>query len=209
MTWEVLTGVIEWWADEGLRDIGRRRFHQAKGKHVSADGLPRGSIDATRHAFVVRRAPWRLAQVSLDVTGTGEGGQAWRPADETPRVVVSWADDATAVLRGDPATQHVVPTDESWGDSGLRRMLEPGPLEALVPKPWGPLLTVDGELLEHDAFLLPAFVSLAANHYEAAYNDELDVLTAWTAYIDGEPAQRQTLTHLTLLSLAPDQPRGE
>jgi hypothetical protein len=148
-----------------------------------------------------------LAQVSLDVTDAGERGQAWRPADEKPGVVVSWADDATAVLSGNPAAQHLVPSNESWGDSGLRRMLEPGPLEALVAKPWGRLLTVDGELLERDTFLLPEFVSLAADHYEAAYDEELDALTSWPAFIDGEPAQRQSVTHLTVISLALDQPR--
>jgi hypothetical protein len=126
---------------------------------------------------------------------------------------VSWADDATAVLMGNPAAQHLVPSNESWGDSGLRRMLEPGPLEALVPRPWGSLLTIDGELLELDTLLLLEFVSLAADHYEAAYDDELDALTSWTAFIDGEPAQRQALTHLTVISLAPDSlapdpPRG-
>jgi hypothetical protein len=209
MTWDVLTGVIDWWADEGLRDVGRHRFHESKGKRVNADGLPRGSIDATRHAFVARRKPWRLAQVSLDVTDTGRGGQAWRPADETPGVVVSWADDATAVLRGNPAAQHLVPSNESWGDSGLRRMLEPDPLEALVAKPWGPLLTIDGQLLERDTLLPLEFVSLSTEYYEAAYNEELDVLTSWTAFIDGEPAQRQTLTHLTVIPLALDHARGD
>jgi hypothetical protein len=45
MTWHVLTGVVEWWADEGLRDIGRRRFHEARGTTVSADASSPGTID--------------------------------------------------------------------------------------------------------------------------------------------------------------------
>jgi hypothetical protein len=90
MGWEVLTGVIEWWADEGLRDIGRRRFHRARAKVSDEPGLPCGSIDVTRHAFVVRRTPWRLAQVSLESTDPREPGTAWRTSDDdlSPAVVV-------------------------------------------------------------------------------------------------------------------------
>jgi hypothetical protein len=203
MAWEALTGVIDSWADEGLRDVGRRRFHEARGKQVGG-GLPRGSIDASRHAFVVRREPWRLAQVSLAVTDADV--PPWQLASDSPGVVVSWADDATAVLRGSPAAQHHVPANESWGDSGLRSMLEPEPLEALVARPWDREMTVDGQLFEPGAWILPDLVSLTADRYEAIYDEELDALTSWTAFIDGEVARRQTLTQLTVISLANDWP---
>jgi hypothetical protein len=110
------------------------------------------------------------------------------------------------VLKGSPATQHLVPPSESWGDSGLRQMLVPARLEGLVARPWGPQLTVADQLLERDTFVLPEFVSLAADHYEATYDAKLDVLTTWTAFIDGEAAQRQTLTHLCAIPLNGDQP---
>jgi hypothetical protein len=201
MAWEVLTGVIDWWADEGLRDVGRRRFHLAMGKQVGAGLLPRGSIDASRHAFVVRHHPWRLAQVRLDVADSDADGQTGQLTANAPGVVVSWADDATAVLSGSPASQHVVPANESWGDFGLRSMLEPGPLETVVAKPWGRLVTIDGQLLETDSFILPELVSLTASHYEATYDADLDALTSWTAFIDGEVAHRQSLTQLTVISM--------
>ncbi|MDP8909692.1 MAG: hypothetical protein M3N47_11390 [Chloroflexota bacterium] len=44
--------------------------------------------------------------------------------------------------------------------------------------------------------LLPGFVSLAADFYEVAYDMELDVLTAWTAYIDGAAANRISVSQL-------------
>jgi hypothetical protein len=158
MGWEVLTGVIHWWADEGLLDMGRRRFHRARGKTVrGGEALPLGSIHATRHAFAVRRTPWRLAQVSLEPADPAAPRPGWQTSadDELLPAVVAWADDATAVLKGRPVTQHVV----------------------------------------------PEFVSLDADHYEATYDGELDVLTSWTAYIDGKAAQRHTLDHLSDIPL--------
>jgi hypothetical protein len=45
----------------------------------------------------------------------------------------------------------------------------------------------------------PEFVTLASDHYEVTYDPELDVLTSWTAFIDGEVAARQQLHHLAPL----------
>ncbi len=45
--------------------------------------------------------------------------------------------------------------------------------------------------------VLPEFVTLGTGHYELTYDPEVDVLTSWTAFIDGEVAVRQQLRHLT------------
>jgi hypothetical protein len=175
--WHVLTGVCEWWADEGIRDVGRARFHQARRPELSsAKGTPLDTISCRRVVFVARRDPWRLAQVDV------AGRDACR--------LVAWADNATAVLDGSPAKAQVLGRKVSYGDLGLRRMLHPAPLEAIVPKPWSSQLCIEGQLLERDMSVLPEFVSLGADFYEVAYDEDLDVLTAWTAYIEGAAASR-------------------
>jgi hypothetical protein len=192
MSWDVLAGAVEWWADEGLREVGRRRFHEARGT-VSSDVAPLGSVDRVRAVFVAQRRPWRLSEVALDTTN-----------DEVTPAVASWADDATAVLKGGPARQHVVGPNESWGDLGVRQMLVPTALEVLVSKPWTAEFRVPGEVLERDMSVLPEFVSLGTDHYEVSYDGDLDVLTAWTAVIDGTAAQRLVLSQTTSLVLAVD-----
>ena len=117
--------------------------------------------------------------------------------------MVSWADDATAVLKGDPVEQHVVGPDVTWGDLGLRQMLEPDALATLVGRPWASRFSVSGQLLDPDHGMLPALISLASDHYEVACDPRLDVLTSWSAVIDGEVAQRISLTQLTDVELAP------
>ena len=184
MAWRALTGVCEWWSDENIRDVGRARFHQERGSTVSSAHTPLGTIDCSRVAFAAQRDPWRLAQVHV-------GGHDGRTA------VVAWADEASAVLGGSPSDVRVIGPNESYGDLGLRRMLHPKPLEALVPKPWSPQLRIEGRLLEDDMFALPEFVSLAADFYEVAYDAGLEVLTAWTAYIDGAAANRISVSRLT------------
>lgn len=106
------------------------------------------------------------------------------------------------MLKGSPAEQHLV-GNEKWGDLGLRRMLEPIPLKTLVPRPWHAEFRVAGPLLERDLFVLPELVSLATDHYEVRYDADLDILTTWSAVIDGEAAQRISLTHLTCVESAP------
>lgn len=193
MPWQVLTGAVEWWADEGRRDVGRRRFHAARGKEYGPEEVnSRGPVDVhqVRAVFAARRVPWRLAEVWLD------------SRDDRP-AVVSWADEATAVLKGNPAQQHTVEANESFGDLELRRMLEPEALETLVPRPWPAQFRVAGHLLEQDHFLLPGLISLACDHYEVSYDADLDALTTWIAVIDGEAAQRISLTHLTSVEPPP------
>lgn len=193
MSWEALAGAVEWWADEGLRDVGRRRFHEARGKPVSPDAAPLGTVDRVRVAFVAQRLPWRLSEVAL---GTTNG-------DVIP-AVASWADAATAVLTGSPAEQHVVGPKESWGDLGLRQMLVPTALEGLVPKPWTAEFRVPGEVLERDVSVLPEFVSLGTDYYEVSYDAGLDILSAWRAVIDGAAVQRLVLKQTRSLARAFD-----
>lgn len=184
MAWRALTGVCEWWSDEDIRDVGRARFHEERGTEVPSADTPLGTIDCSRVAFAAQRDPWRLAQVHVD-------GHDSRPA------VVAWADEASAVLAGSPPEARVIGPNESHGDLGLRRMLHPKPLETLVPKPWSPQLRIEGSLLEDDMSVLPEFLSLAADFYEVAYDADLEVLTTWTAYVDGAAANRISVTQLT------------
>ncbi len=80
MSWEVVAGVVEWWADEGLRDLGRRRFHEARGKTVASDSAPLGTVDRVRAVFVAQRRPWRLSEVALAAMN-----------DDVTPAVASWA----------------------------------------------------------------------------------------------------------------------
>ncbi|HEU4973718.1 MAG TPA: hypothetical protein VFT50_01410 [Baekduia sp.] len=191
MPWLVLAGIVEWWADEGRRDVGRRRFHEETGPTGCPGPAPPHVIDHIRAAFVAQHQPWRLIEMSLP--------------SKNPLItpfVVSWADEATAVLRGDPAKQHVVRPNESHGDLGAQRMLNPSALETLVPKPWTARFVVPGDLLELDVSVLPELVTLGADHYEVNYDRDLDILTTWTAIIDGAPAQRVSLREVTSLARA-------
>jgi hypothetical protein len=190
MPWQALTGVVEWWADEGRRDLGRRRFNEARGGTPSGQARAPGIIDVVRALFAAQRHPWRLSEVALSTTN-----------DHVTPAVASWADHATAVLRGTPAQQHAVAADETWGDLGLRTMLDPRALETLLPRPWPAQLHVPGDVLERDLPALPELVSLASDHYEIAYDADLDILTTWAAIIDGEVAQRVSLTHLTVVDI--------
>jgi len=144
-----VTGVFERRVDEGRLDIGRHRFHKARG-HV-------------------------------DLAGSEE----------------EWADDATAVLKGVPATQHVVGPNHSIGNLGLRRMLDPESLQAFVPLPWPTSFDVPGHLLDDDVFVAPELTFLAVDHYEAGFDPALGLLTAWRGFIDGEVALSLTLSQLT------------
>ena len=188
MAWTVVAGIIEWWADEGLRDVGRRRFAAARGKRTAAEATPAGTdVDAATRAFVARREPWRLSQIELTAP---EG-------DDVAAAVVAWAGDATAVLAGDPPAQRVVGPNESWGDLGLRVLLEPAALEELVPLPWAERFAVPAGLLERDLTLLPQLVSLGTDRYDVVYDGDLGVVTSWAAVIDGAVAQRISLRAVT------------
>jgi hypothetical protein len=110
--------------------------------------------------------------------------------------LVAWADTATAVLDGSPAEARVIGPKVSYGDLGLRRMLHPAPLEAIVPKPWPSQLHIEGHLIEADMSVRVPPVSLGVDFYEVAYDEDLDVLTMWTAYIDGAAACRISVSQL-------------
>ena len=147
----------------------------------------RGRSYHGRAVFAAQRLPWRLTQISL------------RSCDDKDlTAVVSWADDATALLRGSPAQLHIFGPNEST-ESTLRPMLEPDALEAVVPKPWPTEFRVPGAALD-DTYVVPAFVSLASDHYEVRYHEALDVLTRWAAIIDNEVAREIALSHLSEVS---------
>lgn len=111
--------------------------------------------------------------------------------------MVAWADDATVVLQGSPASGRALGPNESWGDLGTRRLLDPDPLEQLMARPWSAHFDVNGQLLDDNTSALPELVSLGTDHYEVTYDAELDVLTSWTAFIDGQPITSQRLLGLS------------
>jgi hypothetical protein len=188
MPWQILSGVVDWWAEEGLREVGRGRRPLNAGMSPHPQRIARGTLSIARAAFIAQREPWRLTEVTvLEVP------------ESTAPVIASWADEATAVLRGKPAQQHLVAANESWGDLCVGRMLKPGALHQLVPEPWPERFAVDGPLLEQDPALLPELLSWSTDRYEVEFDPGREILTSWTAIIDGEVAQRITLSRLTAL----------
>jgi hypothetical protein len=178
MPWDILAGTVEWWADERRRDVGRERFHRTRGTAASSDVASPGTIDCTRAAFVAQRHPWRLSELTLDTSN-----------DDVAPAVTSWAGEATAVLKGAPARQHLVGPQESWGDLGVRLLLIPAAIEALIPKPWAREFQIPGEVLERDVSVLPELLSLGTGRYEVSYDGDLDIVTSWTAVIDDAAVQ--------------------
>jgi hypothetical protein len=89
-------------------------------------------------------------------------------------------------------------------------MLLPHSLDAVVPAPWQWQFRIDGAALEEEGkFIAPGLVPLASESYVAAYDPDLDVLTEWRALIEGQVAQRISVTHLnTLSSPAATRPPG-
>lgn len=109
-----------------------------------------------RAVFIASRTPWRMAQIRTGTT---------RPDDTA---VVAWADDSTAVLKGNPAEQVLVESNDSWGDLGLGQMLLPHSLDPLAPPPWPRQFQINGAALEGEGmFIAPGLVSLASDSYEA------------------------------------------
>jgi hypothetical protein len=188
MPWQILSGVVDWWAEEGLREVGRRRRALDAGRTPQARRIALGTLSIARAAFIAQQKPWRLTEVTL-----------LEVPEATAPVIASWADEATAVLLGKPAEQHVVAANESWGDLCVGIMLKPDALRELVPEPWPERFVVDGPLLEHDPTLLPELLSWSTDRYEVVFDPSREILTNWTAIIDGEVAQRITLSRLAAL----------
>lgn len=117
---------------------------------METSAVPIGTVDQAFAAFIAHREPWRASEITLITNGTGP-------------VIASCADDATAVIEGVPAQQHVVASNESWGDLGLYRMLNPSWLERLVPKPWPADLSIAGESLEKDTEAPPELFTASAS----------------------------------------------
>ena len=202
MSWQIISGVVDWWADEGLRDLGRCRRALADGRIPNPQRIARGTLDFFRAAFIAQRDPWRLTEVILlehrDPWRLTDGTLLEAPESPAP-VIASWADEATAILRGKPAEQHVVAAKESWGDFCVRVMLNPNALSQLVPEPWSDRFELDGPLLEHDPSILPGLFSCSTDRYEITFDPGREILMSWTAIIDGAVAQRVTLSRLTEL----------
>jgi hypothetical protein len=99
-----------------------------------------------------------------------------------------------------PPAQHVVGDDDTWGDFALRDLLEPEALHTIAPQPWEGRFTIDGKDLGPDSQIAVQLISIGCERYEVEHDPSLDVIIAWTAIIDGQPAQRTQLSHLTALA---------
>ena len=137
------------------------------------------------HIFVAFASPWRAAMVSLD----------GRTGNDLP-AIVAWADGAATALKGSPA--ELASTDGSWGDLGLRRMLDPWWIRTLSDLEGGTVV-VESECHGQLVDVAPEMVSLGAVRYEADYDDDKNVILEWRALIDGRVAQRTTLSSLTAI----------
>src|SRR3954452_11754953 len=173
MSWNVLAGLVELRIDEVTHP----------------DPMP-GSVRSApaaviRAAFLAQKSPWRLAELTIHATDP----------EATP-AVATWADNATAVLRGTPAAQHVVASNEVWGDLGLHHLLDTRRIEALAPKPWGAQFEINGDAAARVAEIAPELVAMGAERYRATYDSSLDVLTQWVAARDGQAVHELTLSEL-------------
>jgi len=185
-SWSALAGVIEYWAEEGLRHLGRLRANGSSETSV----VPMGTVDQAFAAFVAQREPWRASEITLITNGTGP-------------VIASWADDATAVIDGVPAQQHVVASNESWGDLGLYPLLNPSWLERLVSKPWPAEFRITGESFKQEQDAALELSSASVSHYDIVYDSALGIITQWAATIESAVASRFSLTQLQTLQATP------
>lgn len=187
MTWRILTGVAEYRADEALCDLGRKRFHAERGNVLSrsaaASQQPR--LDVCRVVFLAQRSPWRLVEVALDDT-----------ADSLPGLV-AWSGGFTTVLSTDGGPPAVLAPSAAVGDLGVKFLLDPRALRAILPEPWSGTFHIEGAVLEQDPFLVPEILCLGADSYEGTYDYGLRAITSLTAFLDGRVAQRRSLSEFT------------
>jgi hypothetical protein len=187
--WEVLCGSLEVVRDLQLEDLGRKRFHARRNPDVRSEGcVGLSGRQLFRVAFAVRRAPWRLAMIEVETDYAIPG----MPSEDDV-VLVAWVEGLTTIIRGDPAATEVLGSDVgTFGDQQIGRLLQPEPLEDLVPPPWPAHFEIAGPTLDADEamFLVPGLITLAADRYEAEYDRNIGILTCWTAYIDGKVATR-------------------
>ena len=187
--WDVLSGTLEVVRDLKLEDLGRKRFHVRRNPSFS----PQGYVEISgrqlfRVAFAARRIPWRLAVIKV---------QTDYAIPDAPRdddvAMIAWVAGLTTVVRGDPpVAESLGPDDGTVGDNSLGRLLQPEPLDAVVPPPWARHFEIGGTALETDAamFAVPELITLGSDRYEAEFDGDLAILTSWTAYIDGGVATR-------------------
>ena len=97
---EALGGTFAYDADEAQSEIGRKRFHRAKGRDSSdKSGSAESGRYFVRFAFAALREPWRLT-----VTDAGHSD-----IDERDVAIASWADGVTALIAGSPASARRLP----------------------------------------------------------------------------------------------------
>lgn len=182
--WGVTTGVISWWADESLRDVGRLRYRAARDGGQVPQGTRPPQVDHALSAFVARRKPWRLSIVDLGQDSTS----------------VMWADAETAVMEGQPVVGRILTPSEGWGDLGLSLLLLPQGIREEMKDEWS-----DESVFEiagsHVNELQPAasLITLGADYYKIQYDARQQIITEWTAMVDGTPAASVTLSNLVIL----------
>lgn len=189
MSWRLLSGSAEWFWDETLREVGRRRFHAQRNLEiVRSEASTIFPQQRDRAGFLFQRDPWRLALFGIEGHLSGSTLIHWGRAFNLNVDLV----DGTLI-------QQVVGPEDSANDHGLRRMLEPSSLEQLVPTPWPDEFTIEGHALEANMFVAPELVSLSTDYYTVTYDRELGVLMSWQSIIDGHVAQSLTLNAIAVL----------
>ena len=184
MVYSAVTGIFELWENQALLVAASRGLlPESPWEHDR--GRPAEMVITERWAFAARCRPLYLATVSLQ---SDEGSAA---------ASIAWAGSATAVITGDPLTAHAAAPNESWGDLGLKIMLEPALLETVIPGPWPDAFTVDGTRLAADPSVVPGFQARGADRFSATYDTDLAIITSWTAEIGGMAARRHVLSHLS------------
>jgi hypothetical protein len=176
--YQAVTGTFEFWEDVPLLMAG------LPGERTDP-GSQTGLVLAIHRAFAATRDPLCLTVVNL------------RPGPDDDLLTCSWAGEATTTIKGNPPAGRALPENRKQGDLGLAAMLQPAPLGAVIPRPWPARFTVDGPALAGDPELLPALHVRGASRFTADYDPRLDIITAWTAEINGRPARHQALALVT------------
>ncbi|MGA7362090.1 MAG: hypothetical protein WBZ07_03940 [Candidatus Dormiibacterota bacterium] len=188
MSWSVVGGSYKWSNDEYLYDLGRHRFNQRRGRGGGATygadiPLARGLQVIKEWSFVAGRVPRRLAAVAVG---------------DHPDLVVALADTDTAVLcfKGDPPEAvNLGPTTSESGS--LWSLLLPTWLGKLgIGDHPGEAFMIPGDQLDEDITIVPSLVRLGTDHYSVRYDPQLEIITSWEAFIDGQVSDRQFLSPL-------------
>ena len=68
-------------------------------------------------------------------------------------------------------------------------------LREIIPGNWAPVFEVEGAVLEHDSGLLavPGLLCPGAERYVAGYDEQVDVITSWVAFVKGSVGEVRRL----------------